>query len=129
MDKIFFDYISFIKVYIDDMLICSNNEKDHKKHLNIFITLCKEHSIIILEKKVEIKKREIEFLVMIIDSKGIKLQSHIAEKIKDFPDELRTKEMIQNFLGCLNYSFDFIKDLAKEKQELHKLLTKKNQTG
>ena len=48
------------------------------------------------------------------------------KKIKDFLDELRTKEMIQIFLGCLNYSSDFIKDLAKERQELQKLLTKKN---
>ena len=129
MDKIFSDYSSFIIVYIDDMLICSDNEKDHEKHLDIFITLCKEHGIILSEKKVEIKKKEIEFLGMIIDSKGIRLQSHIAEKIKEFPDELRTKEMIQKFLGCLNYSSDFIKDLAKERQELQKLLTKKNQTG
>ena len=37
--------------------------------------------------------------------------------------------MIQIFLGCLNYSSDFIKDLGKERQELQKLLTKKNQTG
>ena len=66
---------------------------------------------------------------MIIDSKSIKLQSHIAEKIKDFLDELRTKEMIQKFLGCLNYSSDFIKDFAKERHELQKLLSKKNQTG
>ena len=58
-----------------------------------------------------------------------KLQSHIAGKIKDFPNELRTKEMIHNFLGCVNYSFDFIKDLDKERQELQKLLTKKNQIG
>ena len=50
---------------------------------------------------------------MIIDSKGIKLQSHITEIIKDFLDELRTKEMIHKFLGCLNYSSDFIKDLEK----------------
>ena len=65
---------------------------------------------------------------MIIDTKTIRLQSHIFEKIKDFLDKLRTKEMIQNFFGCLNYSFDFIKDLAKERQELEKLLPKKNQT-
>ena len=37
--------------------------------------------------------------------------------------------MIHKFLGCLNYSSDFIKDLAKERQELQKLLTKKNQIG
>ena len=65
---------------------------------------------------------------MIIDSKNIKLQSHIAEKIKDFLDELRTKEMIHKFLGCLNYSSNFIKDLAKERKKLQKLLTNKNQT-
>ena len=128
MDKIFYDYSSFRIVYINDMLICSDNEKDHEKHLNIFITLCKEHGIVFSEKKVEIKKKEIEFLGMVIDSKGIKLQSHIPEKIKDFPDELRTKEMINKFLGCLNYSFDFIKDLTKERHKLQKLLTKKNQT-
>ena len=50
---------------------------------------------------------------MIIDSEAIKLQSHKAKKIKDFPNELRTKEMIHKFLGCLNYFSDFIKDLAK----------------
>ena len=58
MDKISSDYSSFIIVYIDDMLICSNNEKDHEKHLNLFITLCKEHGIMLSEKKVEIKKKE-----------------------------------------------------------------------
>ena len=110
------------------MLICSDNKKDHENHLNIFITLSKELGIMLSKKKVEIKKKEIEFLGMIKDSKGIKLQSHIAEKIKDFPDELRTKEMIHKFLGYLNYSSDFIKDIAKEIRELQKFLTKKNQT-
>ena len=66
---------------------------------------------------------------MVIDSKGVRLQSHIYEKIKDFLDELRTNEMIQKYLGCLNYSSDFIKDLAKERHEIQKLLTKKNQTA
>ena len=41
------------------MLICFDNEKDHEKHLNTFITLCKEHGIVLLEKKIEIKKKEI----------------------------------------------------------------------
>ena len=114
MDKIFSDYSYFIIVYIDDILICLDNEKYHEKPLNIFITLYKEHGIVLSKKKVEIKKKEIDFPGMIIDFKGVKLHSHIAQKIKDFPDELKTKEMIQKFLGCLNYSSDFIKDLAKK---------------
>ena len=47
MDKIFSDYSFFIIVYIDDILICFDNEKDHEKHLNFFITLCKEHRIVL----------------------------------------------------------------------------------
>ena len=62
MDKILSDYSTFIIVYIDDMLICSDCEKDYEKHLNTFITFCKEHGIVLSEKKVDIKKKEIEFL-------------------------------------------------------------------
>ena len=47
MDKILSEYSKFIIVCIDDILICSNNEKNHEKHLNTFITLCKEHGIVI----------------------------------------------------------------------------------
>ena len=72
MDKILSDYLAFIIVYIYDILICSDNEKGHEKHLNIFTTLCIELCIVLSEKKVEIKKKEIEFLGMIIDSDGVK---------------------------------------------------------
>ena len=51
IDNILSDYSTFIIVYIDDMLICFDNEKDHEKYLNIFITLCKEHGIVLSEKK------------------------------------------------------------------------------
>ena len=95
MDKIFSEYSKFVIVYIDDILICSDNEKDNENHLNTFITLCKEHGIVLSEKKVGIKKKEIEFLGIIIDSEGIRLQSHISEKkIKDFLDELRNDTKI-----------------------------------
>ena len=59
MDKIFSKYSKFIIVYINDILICFDNEKDHEKHLNTFIILYKEHDIILSEKKVDIKKKYI----------------------------------------------------------------------
>ena len=68
MDKIFFEYSNFIIVYSDDILICSENEEDHEKHLDVFITLCKTHSIILIDRKVYIKKKKIEFLGMIINT-------------------------------------------------------------
>ena len=59
MDKIFSEYLNFIIVCIDDILICSKNEDDHEKQLDIFITLCKTNGIILLDKKVDIKKNVI----------------------------------------------------------------------
>ena len=50
MDKIFSEYSNFIIVYINDILICSEDEKNHEKHLDIFVTLCKEHGIVLSEK-------------------------------------------------------------------------------
>ena len=47
MDKIFSNYSAFIIVYIDDMLIYSDNEIDRENHLNTFITLYKEHGIVL----------------------------------------------------------------------------------
>ena len=78
MDKIFFDYSTFIIVYIDDILICFENEKDHQKHLNTLITLCKKHGIVLSDKKVDLKKMKIEFLGMVINSKGIRLQEKLG---------------------------------------------------
>ena len=84
MDKIFSDYSSFIIVYIDDMLFCSNNEKDHKKHLNIFITLFKDTWYNPFRKESRNQGKRNTISRHIIDYKGIKLQSHIAEK-RRFP--------------------------------------------
>ena len=56
-DKILSDYSDFIIVYINDILICFGNEKNHEKYLNTFITFYKKHGIVFLEKKVDIKKK------------------------------------------------------------------------
>ena len=61
MDKIFSEYLNFIIVYIDDSLIYFETEEDHEKHLNVFITLYKKYGIILSDKKVDNKKREIKF--------------------------------------------------------------------
>lgn len=41
MDNIFKKFSNFLIVYIDDILICSNNKKEHKNHLLQFINECK----------------------------------------------------------------------------------------
>ena len=128
MDEVFRTY-NFLIVYVDDILVCSRTYEDHLKHLRIFATLCSKEGIILSQKKAEIAKNEIEFLGMIINSDGIKLQPHISEKIILFPDKLENKQQIQKFLGCLNYAEGFIEKLAEKRNKLQKLLRKSNKLG
>ncbi|KAJ9553340.1 hypothetical protein OSB04_017385 [Centaurea solstitialis] len=112
MDSIFKDY-DFIFVYVDDVLIYSDNIESHLKHLDIFIELCIKNGLALSEKKTKLIQEQIDFLGMKIDGKGIELQSHILEKINSFPDKLIDKKQVQSFLGILNYAKPF-QDLLKK---------------
>ena len=48
MDKIF-SIFSYMLVYVDDILICSDNYENHIKHLKKFTNICKENGIILSE--------------------------------------------------------------------------------
>ena len=124
MDNIFKGY-AFIHVYVDDMLISSDNEKQHLEHLNTFVDLCITHGIELLKKKSIIGESKIEFLGLIIDYEGIQLHNHILEKIKDFPEKLADRKQLQRFLGILNYAEGFIKNLAELRKPLRKLTSEK----
>jgi len=123
MDIIFRNY-DFIFVYIDDILILSNDVNSHLKHLDTFADLCIKHGLALSKKKTSLIKENIEFLGMKIDGKGIELQSHILEKISAFPNKLIDKKQVQSFLGILNYASDFIKNLAELRKPLQNLLKK-----
>ena len=124
MDNIFRDY-DFIHVYVDDMLISSQSQEQHLKHLDIFIDLCKTNGIGLSKKKSIIGEQKIEFLGLMIDSEGIELQNHILENIKDFPEKLTDRKQLQRFLGILNYAEGFIKNLADLRKPLRRLTSEK----
>ena len=67
---------------------------------------------------------KIEFLGMIINENGIQLQSHILEKISNFPNKLVDKRQVQRFLGVLTYASDFIHNLAQLRKSFQELLKK-----
>ena len=61
MDKIFKEFHEFYIVYVDDILIFSNNKVDHINHLVSLAEKCKRHRILLSKKKAEIMKSVIGF--------------------------------------------------------------------
>ena len=113
----------FIVVYIDDILIHSDNLDDHLKHLTIFLEEVRRHGIVLSEKKMLLFQDSIYFLGIHIVNGKIQMQPHVLTKLAEFPDQLTDTKMIQRFLGILNYIHKYIPRLSEKtapiRQHLH----------
>lgn len=124
MDNSFKDLHKFCMVYVDDILVYSDNYNDHIKHLKIVLERCLEKGIVLSKKKAELCKKEINYLGLIISHGNIKMQNHVLENIQKFPDKIESKVQLQRFLGCLTYAESYISRLAELRKPLQAKLKK-----
>ena len=94
MDGIFGDYKNFVLVYIDNILVFSNNMREYLGHLQQVFKLFVDNEIIISRKKMKLCKNNINLLGVVIGDGRIKLQPHIAKRVLEMPDRLdKTKDL------------------------------------
>ncbi|CEJ16363.2 polyprotein [Mulberry badnavirus 1] len=114
MDNCFMGTEEFIVVYIDDILVFSQNEQDHERHIRAMLKICKENGLILSPSKMKIGQTKVEFLGAIIDKGKIRLQPNVIKKVCDFKMEhLETKTGLRSWLGLLNYARPYMPDLGK----------------
>lgn len=101
MDDIF-SHLSFVIVYIDDLLICSIDIKSHVLHLKIVYEHLFKHGLVLSETKLCWAKTKIEYLGLILSQGCIELQGHVLKALSEFPDEILDTKQLQRFLGSLN---------------------------
>lgn len=102
----------FAYVYIDDVLIFSDTEEDHMKHILLVIKALHSANMKISNEKSHFFKREIEFLGHIISHNKITVDPEKIITIHDYPVPTTLKEL-RSFLGLAGYYRRFIKDYAK----------------
>jgi len=103
MNDIFTPYTTFIIVYIDDVLVFSKSIDQHFKHLQTFIYVMEKNGLAASPSKMILFQTKIRFLGDDIYQGTIKpIQRSLAFADK-FPEEIKDREQLQRFLGCLNY--------------------------
>ncbi|KAJ3685689.1 hypothetical protein LUZ61_014853 [Rhynchospora tenuis] len=113
MDNCFRGMEEFIAVYIDDILVFSENEGQHAKHLQKMLEICEKWGLVLSPTKMKIAVQEIEFLGAVIGNRKIRLQPHIIKKIISFDEEkLKEKSGLRSWLGILNYARSYIPKLG-----------------
>ena len=124
MNDIFSPYLGHMIVYIDDVLIFSEDIDKHWKHLKVFFKRAKENGLVISAKKIKLFQTKIRFLGHNIEKGLISPIDRAINFADKFPDEITDKKQLQRFLGSLNYISDFYKELARDAKPLFKRLSK-----
>ena len=74
----------FCIVYLNDILIFSQSEKEHQRHLELICECLRQAELYAKPSKCVFYKESIEFLGSVITKDGIKMDSERIKTIKDW---------------------------------------------
>lgn len=108
--------MEFCYAYLDDILVASQSEEEHKTHLRTLLARLQKFGVIINPAKCNFGKNQVRFLGYLVSEKGIEPPPERIAVIKDFPKPA-TKAQLRQFLGMINFYRRFIPGAAQEQAE------------
>ncbi|XP_060964053.1 uncharacterized protein LOC133033355 [Cannabis sativa] len=125
MNRVFKDFLDdFVIVFIDDILIYSDSEETHERHLRMVLQHLREHKLYAKFKKCEFWLPQVSFLGHVVSKDGILVDPVKIEAIRDWPRPKSATE-VRSFLGLAGYYRRFVEGFAKISTPLTEL-TRKN---
>ena len=124
MNDIFTPYTEFILVYINDVLVFSKSIEQHFKHLQHLWKIIEKNGLALSASKMLLFQTKVRFVGHDIYQGTIKPIQRSLVFDEKFPDEIRDKNQLQRFLGCLNYVLEFFPHLKHLCAPLYKRLRK-----
>jgi hypothetical protein len=122
MNSVFMSELDkFIIVFIDDILIYSENEEDHAKHLRIVLTRLKDHQMYAKFSKCEFWLKTVPFLGHVLSEYGISVDPSKVQEVMDWKSPTTVHE-VRSFLGLAGYYRRFIPDFSKIVKPMTSLL-------
>ena len=112
MNKLFFDCDSFCIVYMDDLLVFSESEEEHLKHLEIIFEKFRNTDLKLKLSKCQFWKKEIEYLGHLVSQEGIKVMPDKINTVLRIKPPSNVKEA-KSALGIMGYVASFIPMYSK----------------
>ena len=126
MNSIFRDYLGkFVLVFIDDILIYSKNEEEHKQHLKQVFEILREHKLYAKLSKCVFFTSRVEFLGHVISDEGVSVDPRKVTAVAEWPIP-KDKTEVRSFLGLASYYRRFVKGFSKITAPMTNLLKGKN---
>lgn len=128
MNNIFSDMIDegHVVVYMDDILIFTDNIEEHDKLIRRVLQRLKDNDLFLKPEKCTFRASKIEYLGLIISEGKLEMDQGKISAFTHWPTPKKVKK-VQAFLGFGNFYQRFIKDFSKTARSLYDL-TKKGTT-
>ena len=113
--------LDFVFVYLDDILIASKDETEHREHFEKLFARLTLHGLVVNPNKCEFGLPEIDFLGHRINAKGVTPLPGKVAVIHTFRQPNNTRGL-QKFLGMVNFYHRFLPSAAKIMKPLYAAL-------
>jgi len=110
-------------IYLDDIIIFSENLEDHIRKLEKVFTRMKEVNLTLKPSKCEYLQEQVSIRRYIVSAEGIYPKEGKLAGIKEFPTPKKTREL-QSFLGLCNFHRKFLKSYSVTARPLHEVTNK-----
>ncbi|QRV73517.1 Retrotransposable element Tf2 protein [Ceratobasidium sp. AG-Ba] len=112
-----------VVVYMDDILIFSEKEEDHAKHVKEVLKILRENNLYVKLSKCKFFVKRVIFLGLVITPEGISMEEEKIKAIMEWGTPRKIKE-VQAFFGFVNFYRRFIAEFSKIARPLHDLTKK-----
>lgn len=103
MNELFSDLIDVnVIVYIDDILIYSENPDHHEEHVKEVLSRLMKNHLFCKPSKCTFSTTTVGYLGIVVTPEGISMEKEKVKAVKDWPKPTKVKE-IQSFLGFANF--------------------------
>ncbi|KAG2195269.1 hypothetical protein INT47_005044 [Mucor saturninus] len=124
MTTLLHDFIGkFVYIFIDDILVYSEDEASHAEHLKLIFEACNKGNLRLRREKCQFGKTKVVYLGHEVGAAGLEPAQENIEKILKLK-EPKNKDEIRSLLGTTGYFRRFIEDYAAKAHPLTKLLKK-----
>lgn len=111
----------FCIVYLDDILIYSENADDHADNVKWVLQRLREANLFVNLQKCKFDTSEVRFLGYIVSANGVRMEEDRVEAIRSWPEPRNVRD-IQVFIGFANFYRRFIEGFSKKAAPLTSLI-------